>query len=157
MAFDLKNLSTQPVTISFQKRQELLCVPGMFEKYHQNGTPVHICITREEQLHDYIQKIPDLLWDLLEYAEKPIAFQVPSMKALQNMGGITDYFLRFIPDQLISKNLQAVRKPVICLSGTNNSLGASQNVLTLNKNEAESFFPYKTMLIGENGEISFLK
>jgi len=42
--------------------------------------PYCVWISREEELHDFVYQIPDLAWDMLEYAEEPLEILYPQRK-----------------------------------------------------------------------------
>ncbi len=42
--------------------------------------PYTVWISREEDLHDFVYQIPDLAWEMLEYAEEPLEILYPQRK-----------------------------------------------------------------------------
>ena len=42
--------------------------------------PYTIWISREEDIHDFLYQIPDLAWDMMEYAEEPLDIIYPKRK-----------------------------------------------------------------------------
>lgn len=42
--------------------------------------PYTVWVSREEDLHDFIYQIPDLAWEMLEYAEEPLEILYPQRK-----------------------------------------------------------------------------
>jgi len=42
--------------------------------------PYAVWISREEDLHDFVYQIPDLAWDMMEYAEEPLEILYPQRK-----------------------------------------------------------------------------
>jgi L-threonylcarbamoyladenylate synthase len=49
-------------------------------KQRQPGHPLTVLISDINQLHDYVQKVPDIAWDIIEFAEKPLTVIYPRGK-----------------------------------------------------------------------------
>jgi L-threonylcarbamoyladenylate synthase len=41
-------------------------------KQREPGKPFTVGIAQVEQLHDYVQRIPEIAWDIVEFSEKPL-------------------------------------------------------------------------------------
>lgn len=118
-----------------------------------------ILINQEEDLHRFVSHIPDLAWEMLEYAEEPLELVYPKKKYQSSL----DTQDNFISIRVVkSRNLsQVVKKngPLITFSvdllKKDNSLPIDEEI---NCNEKNS--PYqkvKTMKLFEDGSFTFLR
>jgi len=51
-------------------------------KKREFGRPLIVLIQDIGQLYDYVQRVPDVAWDILEYSEKPLTMILPGGKGL---------------------------------------------------------------------------
>jgi len=69
-------------------------------------------------LQNYIQELPDIAWDLIEYAEKPLTLIFDNARNLApniiaNDGSIS---IRVVKDEFARQLIERFRKPLICTS-----------------------------------------
>ncbi|MDN4165264.1 hypothetical protein QWY31_07115 [Cytophagales bacterium LB-30] len=142
--------------VSFKNTNEL-------NYWHEKlGISPVILLTRSEQVYEVIFKIPEILWDIIEYAEKPLEVYLQHAKELPASA--------FTPDKEVVINLlrngelfhllKPLRKPVFAFPISAKSLEgiawpSEDNVLPLATNEIYPTQP-KRLRLGLNGDIKFL-
>lgn len=118
-----------------------------------------ILINQEEDLHHFVSHIPELAWEMLEYAEEPLELVYPKKKYQSPLDTQESFIsIRVVKSKTIS---QLVKKhgPLITFSvdflKKENTLSIDEEI---NCNEKNS--PYqkvKTMKLFEDGSFTFLR
>jgi L-threonylcarbamoyladenylate synthase len=80
--------------------------------------PLVILIAELGQLSDYVQKVPDIAWDIVEFSEKPLTVVFPkgknvSSKILAADGSIA---IRLVKDEFCQKLIRKLGRPVVATS-----------------------------------------
>lgn len=117
-----------------------------------------ILIHREEDLHDFVQQIPELAWEMLEYAEEPLELIYPKKKYISPFDDATFISIRLVRQD---KLMQLIRKfgPLITFP-----IAAEDAYPNLPVDEeidcSDKKSPYrtvKTMKLFEDGSFTFLR
>lgn len=78
-------LENTPITVlathALAKDSSILRIASCEYIATESGLPPYaVWISREEDLHDFVYQIPDLAWDMMEYAEEPLEILYPQRK-----------------------------------------------------------------------------
>ncbi|MEK6478882.1 hypothetical protein WJR50_15150 [Catalinimonas sp. 4WD22] len=130
------------------------------KNHHNSPLPYHtILINQEEDLHHFVSHIPDLAWEMLEYAEEPLELVYPKKKYQSPLDAQDNFIsIRVVKSRNLS---QIVKKygPLITflanLLKEDNSLPIDEEINCSEKNS-----PYqkvKTMKLFEDGSFTFLR
>lgn len=142
-------------------------------KKRPNDKGLIVLISKIEQLYDYVQKVPDIAWDIVEYAEKPLTVVYPkgrnvAPEVLATDGSIA---IRLIKDEFCRRVIDKTRKALIStsanISGQPSPVGYSEisqeilhqagYVVNLRRSEIKEPVPSTIMSIGLNAEIKFIR
>lgn len=145
------------VHISFlESDAEFIFYRGHFNALPQDLLPqihtIYCLQNRLDQLYDYVMKIPELAWDLLEFAEKPLAVNFDSWKEHLKKEGVNVFVLHLPNKELATlrcKNLFLIR-----LNQEKRGLMPKVKTLTLPKADFLHFIPYRWISLKPDGEIS---
>ncbi|MDF9796901.1 L-threonylcarbamoyladenylate synthase [Catalinimonas alkaloidigena] len=125
-----------------------------------NSTLPHytILISREEDLHSFVTNIPELAWEMLEYAEEPLELLYPKKKYQNALDRDEFISIRVVKSPKLKQVVQQYG-PLITISA---DLLKRDNSLTINKeiNCSEKNNPYnqvKTMKLFSDGSFTFLR
>lgn len=106
--------------------------------------------TQVGQLYGYVQKIPELSWDLLEFAERPIAIAFEHWKEGSPLRAARYSFLLYYPDW---NTMKIQNYFLFKLNEIPAGLSTDGIVLNLQINEITDFLPYRWMSLKMNGEV----
>jgi L-threonylcarbamoyladenylate synthase len=86
----------------------------------RNSQPLTVLISDIGQLHDYVQKVPDIAWDIVEFAEKPLTVVYPKGKnvapgVLASDGSIA---VQLVRDEFCQKLIRKFGRGIISSSAT---------------------------------------
>lgn len=121
-----------------------------------------VAIGEAPQLYDYVVKIPDLAWDIVEYAEKPLHVIYQEGKGVPEVV-LQDGKLRVM---LVLQNplhdiLHKLHQGILCIPvdpGIVESLKPEiAEALALSPQSGCQLSPERIMELGPNGEVKFLK
>ncbi len=125
----------------------------------ENPLPAYtILIHREEDLHHFVQNIPDLAWEMLEYAEEPLELVFPKKKYKSPFEDDDSICLRLVRQgklsQLIRKYGALITFPVVVKAALPVSLIDEE----INCTDPQNQYKYvKTMKLFEDGTFTFLR
>lgn len=77
-----------------------------------------ILIERIEQLRDYVVKVPDIAWDIVDYSEKPLTVVYPKGKNVAHnlLGEDGSIAIRLVRDEFCQALLRKFRKAIVSTS-----------------------------------------
>ncbi|HEY8402230.1 MAG TPA: L-threonylcarbamoyladenylate synthase [Cytophagaceae bacterium] len=77
-----------------------------------------IIISRIEQLYDYVNKIPEIAWDIVEFAEKPLTVVYPGGRnvAAPVLGADGSIAIRLVKDEFCKKLIDKLGKALVSTS-----------------------------------------
>jgi L-threonylcarbamoyladenylate synthase len=132
-----------------------------------------ILISEIGQLYDYVEKIPEIAWDIVDFAENPLTVIYPKGKKvapelLANDGSIA---IRLVKDEFCRKLISKFRKAIVStsanISGFEAPRGFSQiapeilsavdYVVNWKQKETSGSKPSTIMKLELNGEIKFIR
>lgn len=126
------------------------------------GVAPVILLTRSEQVYEVIFKIPEILWDIIEYAEKPLEVYLQHAKQLHESAFTSEkeLVINLLRSGELFNLLKPLRKPVFAFPVSTKalegiSLPSEDNILPLATNEIYPSNP-KRLRLGLNGDIKFL-
>lgn len=116
-----------------------------------------VWVSREDDLHDFVYHIPDLAWEMLEYAKEPLEILYPQRKYSPLSEAPEDYIsIRLVK---APKLVSFVNKngPLICFrTETHVNTKTATQVLELDKKD----MPYsrvKSMKLFEDSSFTFVR
>ena len=122
----------------------------------QVTAPQTLCLLLWEasMLDRYLHKVPEIAWDLVEFAEKPLVIVYPKGKnvAPNLLHGNQDIAISIVKDTLSYGILQAFGKPIAVIRATPSDIFPHVEAPNGWKPQPETI-----MQLGINGEFSFLK
>lgn len=127
-------------------------LPGFTDK-------VFLLISDISQLYDYVVKIPEIAWDIVDYAEKPVSVIYPQGKnvpaiLLRNKGRI---MIQLVKDEVIQSLLKSWGRGVFALALPEN-FEYSENIPgpPIHFLDIKGFGRGKIIQLELNGEIKFI-
>lgn len=77
-----------------------------------------IIISRIEQLYDYVNKVPDIAWDIVEFAEKPLTVVYPGGRNVAGpvLGTDGSVAIRLVKDEFCRKVIDKLGKALVSTS-----------------------------------------
>lgn len=98
-------------------------------KQRDEAKSVIILIDSEAKLPSYIQEVPDIAYDLIEYAENPLTLVMPGAKNLSPAVINTDgtVGIRVAKHQFCQQLIQRLRKPIVSTSANVSGQPSPQN------------------------------
>ncbi len=87
-------------------------------KKREPRQPFVVLIAQIEQLHDYVGRIPELAWDIVEFAEKPLTVVYPAGKnvAPGMLGQDGSIAVRLVKDEFCKKTIQKLGRGIVYTS-----------------------------------------
>jgi L-threonylcarbamoyladenylate synthase len=132
-----------------------------------------VLISEIGQLRDYVEKIPDIAWDLVEFAEKPLTVIYPKGKnvAPELLASDGSIAIRLVKDEFCSKVIYKLRKGITSTSANISSepspsafheikqeiLNGVDYVVNWRQKESGSSKPSSIIKLELNGEIKFIR
>lgn len=149
-------------------------VKRVFEiKGREDSKALIVLIAEIEQLHDYVMKVPDIAWDIVDFAERPLTVVYPQGRRvapnlLAEDGSIG---IRVVKDPfcraLIKKSGKAIVSTSANISGqpspasfadiSQEIRSAVDYTVNYRQEEKTSGVPSMVMKIGMNGEVKILR
>ena len=149
-------------------------VKKIFEiKQRADSKALIILISRIESLRDYVQKIPDMAWDIVDFSERPLTVVYPggrnvAKNVLAEDGSIA---IRLVRDEFCMKLIDKFRKPLVSTSANiSGELSAAtfhqikpeilnkvDHIVNHRQDEKNAASPSVVMKISLNGEVKFLR
>jgi len=142
-------------------------------KEAKEGKSLIVLVADMEQLRKYVSKIPDLAWELLEYAERPITIVYPGGKnvAPSILGEDGSIAIRVVKNPFCVKLIQKAGFAITSTSANISGFPAPQSFLEIDavvkervdhivnwkQNEKGAVKPSTIVKIGFNGEVKFLR
>jgi len=127
----------------------------------------------EKRLQDYVEQVPDVAWDLIKYADKPLTIIYPKGKNLaKNLLAEDGSIAIRITKEEISKLLcYALQKPLVSTSANISGESAPQNfsqiseeirsqvdyILPFRQDEKTLSTPSNIIKLGINGEFKIIR
>ncbi|MDQ3395555.1 MAG: hypothetical protein M3512_15805 [Bacteroidota bacterium] len=137
----------------YKKEEMLLALKSLVPGFENKVTLLIHDIT---QLYDFVGKIPEIAWDIVDFAEDPLDVIYPAGKnvssaLLRNNGGIR---IRLVKEGELFKVLKLYRKAFFCIAVAKNEL---IDKIPFQEVEIKDFkLSSKIILLEMNGEIRFL-
>jgi L-threonylcarbamoyladenylate synthase len=132
-----------------------------------------VLISEIGQLYDYVQKIPEIAWDLVDFAEEPLTVIYPQGKnvAPELLGEDGSIALRLVRDEFCKRLISKFRKAIVStsanLSGDPAPAGFAQinpdilsgvdYVVNWRQQEVSNSKPSTIVKLELNGEIKFIR
>ena len=132
-----------------------------------------ILISEIGQLYDYVEKIPELAWDMADFAENPLTIIYPKGKgvALELLANDGSIAIRLVKDDFCRKLISKFRKAIVSTSAnisgdesprsfkqiTPEILSAVDYVVNWKQQEASASKPSTIIKLEMNGEIKFIR
>jgi L-threonylcarbamoyladenylate synthase len=132
-----------------------------------------ILISEIGQLHDYVQKIPEIAWDMVDFAEKPLTVIYPKGKnvAPELLGEDGSIAIRLVRDEFCKKLISKFRKGIVSTSANISGepspasfkdispeiLSAVDYVVNWRQQENSGSKPSTIVKLGLDGEINFIR
>lgn len=127
----------------------------------QNDDPLPhytIMIRREEDLHTFVRQVPELAWEMLEYAEKPLELIYPHKKYIPPFEDQSFISIRLVKQEKLQQIVQKYG-PLITFPL---EPGASYPDLPIDEeincsDKKSTYHRVKTMKLFEDGSFTFLR
>lgn len=130
-------------------------------------------VNDDRMLYRYIKEVPEMAWELMEYADKPLTIIYPEGKNLAK-GIIADngtVAIRMVKDEFCQRLMQKLGKPLVSTSANTSGKTAAQSfadiepeildavdyVVNLRQNEAGRAVPSSIVQLGLKGEIKIIR
>ncbi len=142
-------------------------------KKREDSKSMIILLDNEAKLLSYIREVPQLAWDLIDYAETPLTIIYPDAKNLaQNViGGDKTIGIRITRDEFCRKLIEKYRKPIVSTSAniTGNAAPAAFSmiekeilegidyIVNLRQNEITVASPSTIIKLGMRGEFKIIR
>jgi L-threonylcarbamoyladenylate synthase len=125
------------------------------------------------QLYDYVHKIPEIAWDMVDFAEKPLTVIYPKGKgvAAELLGEDGSIAIRLVRDEFCKRLISKFRKAIVSTSANLSGdpaparfteinpavLSQVDYVVNWRQQEASASKPSTIVKLGLNGEIKFIR
>jgi L-threonylcarbamoyladenylate synthase len=148
-------------------------VKKIYEIKERDKKAFIILIADIGQLRDYVSQIPDVAWDIVDYAEKPLTVIYPKgRKVAENLlsddGSIA---IRLVRDEFCKKLIQKFRKAIVSTSANLSGMPSpgsfkeideriiekADHVVNFKQNEVLNLKPSTIIRLELNGEIKFIR
>ena len=142
-------------------------------KKREDSKSLIILIADIGQLRDYVAQIPDIAWDIVDFAEKPLTVIYPKGKnvaknILNEDGSIA---VRFTKDDFCRKLIQKLRSPIVSTSANVSGMPSPKSfseiseeiktnagyIVNHRQNEKNNVPPSTIIKLEMNGEIKFIR
>lgn len=129
-------------------------------KFNEKPFPKYtILIHREEDIHAFVRQVPELAWEMMEYAEEPLELLYPQKKYIPPFEDDTFISVRLVRQE---KLIQVVRKfgPLISFPVEQDASYADSLLINEEINCSDKKNQYtsvKTMKLYEDGSFTFLR
>ncbi|MFN6946458.1 MAG: L-threonylcarbamoyladenylate synthase [Cytophagaceae bacterium] len=149
----------------------VLKLKSIIERPEQDG--LVLLIAEIGQLYDYVVKIPEIVWDIIEFSEKPLTIIYPEGRQLPPyvLGADGSVAIRLVKDPFCQKVIQRLHKPLVATQAYIGSgkppgsfaeldplLSASADYLVdLRRSERCKIKHSTLMKLGLDGEVKFLR
>jgi L-threonylcarbamoyladenylate synthase len=142
-------------------------------KKREESKAMIVLISEIGQLREYVEKIPDIAWDLVEFAENPLTVIYPKGKnvAPELLAADGSIAIRLVKDEFCSKVIYKLRKAITSTSANISSEKAPSDfreikeeilkgvdyVVNWRQKEAGNSKPSAIVKLELNGEIKFIR
>ncbi|MFL5728060.1 MAG: L-threonylcarbamoyladenylate synthase [Cytophagaceae bacterium] len=132
-----------------------------------------VLISEIGQLYNYVQKIPEIAWDLVDFAEKPLTVIYPQGKnvAKELLGEDGSIAIRLVRDEFCRNLINKFRKAIVSTSANFSGdpspaifsqinpgiLSGVDYVVNWRQQESSPSTPSTIMKLELNGEIKFIR
>ena len=132
-----------------------------------------ILISEIGQLYDYVEKIPEIAWDMVDFAENPLTIIYPKGKCVapELLAADGSIAIRLVKDDFCRKIISKFRKAIVStsanISGIENPNGFNQidseilsavdYVVNWKQKETSGSKPSTIIRLELNGEIKFIR
>lgn len=138
----------------YKKEELLLALKSLIPDFEQR---VVLLIHDINQLYDFVGKVPEIAWDIVDFAEEPLDVVYPVAKNVspaltRNNGGIR---IRLLKEGEVFNILKQFRKAFFCIQVLKKELS---DQMVVEEVEIKDFkLAQKVIQLEINGEIRFLK
>jgi L-threonylcarbamoyladenylate synthase len=142
-------------------------------KQRRDEKSMLILLDDAEKLHDYVRQVPDIAWNLIEVADKPLTLIYPGAQNLaENLiaedGSIG---IRIVRDEFCRKLINRFRKPIVSTSANvsgmpwppnfqkidRNILKLADYIVNLRQKEEARGKPSGIIKLGPSGEVLVIR
>jgi L-threonylcarbamoyladenylate synthase len=132
-----------------------------------------ILISEIGQLYDYVEKIPEIAWDMADFAENPLTIIYPKGKGVapELLGSDGSIAIRLVKDDFCRKLVSKFRRAIVSTSAnisgiespsnfkqiTPEILSAVDYVVNWKQQETSASKPSTIVKLELNGEIKFIR
>lgn len=142
-------------------------------KQRDEAKSMIILIDTENKLESYIQEVPSIAYDLIEYAENPLTLVMPGAKNISSALISSDgsVGIRVAKHDFCQQLIQRLRKPLVSTSANISGSPSPQNfsqieqiiidgmdyVVNLEQHNTEKKKPSTIMSLGPDGRFEFIR
>ncbi len=142
-------------------------------KQRDDSKALVILIHEMGQLYTYVQAVPEIAWDVVEFAEDPLTVVYPQGKNLAPNLLATDgsVAIRWCKDDFCKKLMERFKKPLVATSANISGGDSPKNFAEIDKNiingvdyvvdwrkdETNNPKPSRIISLGMNGEFKLLR
>lgn len=147
-------------THAFARESILTIMDHMIPASANPATSYSIWISREEDLHDFVFHIPDLAWEMLEYAEEPLEILYPKRKYNPTSASDTQSHIsvRLVKGEklihFVKKNGPLISFPLSVLDNQLSTVVDEEYDL---RDKGNNYSVVKSMKLFEDGSFTFLR
>lgn len=132
-----------------------------------------LLISKIEQLNEYVEQVPDIAWDLVEFAEDPLTVIYPKGKNVSKHVLATDgtIAIRLVKDEFCKGLVYRYQRAIVSTSANLSGEESPKNFLAINesiknqvdcilqnpKGENKDIKPSKIVKLGLNGDYSMIR
>lgn len=142
-------------------------------KQRQDAKSMLILMDTPNRMYQYISEIPDIAWELIEVADKPLTIIYPGAKNLPGNLIAEDgsIGIRIVKDDFCSQLIQRLKKPIVSTSANISGEPPPQNyhdiadniiqnvdyVVQHRQEEQQTATPSQIIKLGLSGEIQIIR
>lgn len=159
--FLLSNTPENVVATHAFARESILTIMDHVKPASANqAVPYSIWISREEDLHDFVFHVPDLAWEMLEYAEEPLEILYPKRKYKPLSAADTQSHIsvRMVKGEklinFVKKNGPLISFPLSLLDDQLSTVADGEYDL---RDKGNNYSVVKRMKLFEDGSFTFLR
>ena len=142
-------------------------------KHREDNKSMLVLLGSANQLLQYVEYVPDIAWDLIELADKPLTIIYPRAKNLAKNLVSSDgtIGIRIVQDEFCRKLLERFKKPIVSTSANISGEKApgifkdiSQDIITAvdyvvswRQNDNTRYKPSGIIKLGTSGEVEVIR
>jgi L-threonylcarbamoyladenylate synthase len=142
-------------------------------KQRSDAKSVLLLIDLPQRITSYIDEFPEVAWDLIDYATKPLTIIYPNAKNLANnvIAEDSSIGIRVAKDEFCQKLINRFKKPIVSTSANVSGEAYPQNfdeisdeikntvdyIVDWRQDDIEKAVPSSIVKLGVNGEIEIIR